>query len=181
MKIAIKPLQELGEDRNTALRALNQIVKDKNSCENYLNFVEEAASMADEYFGSHSNGLIDTGRNIPNRNASMSRIADMLGMGSLIAKANRMKLTDKDGYVREGVFQETAKGYDLGHPRADTPLYDIQGHPEYLDNPKLIRQLADLQILDYVCGNTDRHLKNMMYQIKKDENGSESKRTARDR
>ena len=36
------------------------------------------------------------------------------------------------------------------------------------DQNRLLKQLADLEALDYICGNVDRHTGNLMYQV---ENG----------
>ncbi|MBR6237616.1 MAG: hypothetical protein IKQ83_01025 [Lachnospiraceae bacterium] len=132
----------------------------------FLDAMDDVLGMADEYSGSHLYSNITLGQNIPNRNVGMSRVADMLGMGSLVAKATRMDIKDNDGYVREGVFQEAVKGSDINHLQQNDPLFTIGDHPELMDDPNVLKQIADLQVLDYICGNTDRHQGNMLYQFK---------------
>ena len=111
-------------------------------------------------------GISDDSR-IDTRNAAMSAVADLFGMPHLVARARPMKLTvlDKDGkpVELEGTFMLEAKGVDLNNQKT---------HPERLTARSLegadgnaIRQLADLQILDFVCGNVDRHMGNIFYQI----------------
>ncbi|MBR5359531.1 MAG: hypothetical protein IK123_01465, partial [Lachnospiraceae bacterium] len=132
----------------------------------FLDAMDDAMGMADELYGSHIYSNITLGQNIPNRNVGMSRVANLLGMGSLVAKATRMDIKDNDGYVREGVFQEAAQGSDINHLQQNDPLFALGDHPELMDNPTVLKQIADLQVLDYICGNTDRHQGNMLYQMK---------------
>ena len=111
-------------------------------------------------------GISDDSR-IDTRNAAMSAAADLFGMPNLVARSRPMKLTvrDKDGMPveLEGTFMLEAKGVDLNN---------LKTHPERLTARSLegtdgnaLRQLADLQVLDFICGNVDRHMGNIFYQI----------------
>ncbi len=50
-------------------------------------------------------------------------------------------------------------------PKKDDPIYDLVDHHEALNNGPFLKQLTNMQVLDYICGNTDRHLGNMLYQV----------------
>ena len=111
-------------------------------------------------------GISDDSR-IDTRNAAMSAMADLFGMPNLVARSRPMKLTvrDENGAPIEldGTFMLEAKGIDLNN---------MKTRPERLTARALegtdgnaIRQLADLQALDFICGNVDRHMGNIFYQI----------------
>ena len=110
---------------------------------------------------------IPDGSRLDTRNAAMYGAADLLGVPHLVAKAVPMKLIGPNGEVTEGTFMHKAKGYDINNlpPAAlnfgEHSLNDTSG--------KGYKDLADLQVLDYICGNIDRHGANMFYRF--DRNG----------
>ena len=110
-------------------------------------------------------GLIEAGKNIPRRNAAMSVIADRIGRPDLLARSKVMKIRTGQG-EKTGVFMEWAKGKDL---KKDTKtgkiLPDLNGKKLRFNSARLIKSAADLQALDFICGNTDRHSGNMLYQF----------------
>ena len=115
-------------------------------------------------------GISDDSR-IDTRNAAMSAAADLFGVSNLLARSRPMTLTmlDDDGkpYEQEGTFMMKAEGVDLNNSNTGSnkltadSLKGIDG--------KAIQQLADLQALDFICGNVDRHMGNIFYQL--DKNG----------
>ena len=94
------------------------------------------------------------------RNVATSRMADLLGIPEVIARSHPMKIKMNDKVV-EGVFMEKAKGVDRNHPSASDDF--ISGTPLEDSDPEGFRQAADLQVLDFICGNIDRHGANMFY------------------
>lgn len=106
--------------------------------------------------------LLKEGDRLDHRNTAMSAVASLLGVPDLVARAENMKYLDENGDVREGTFMEFSKGLDLyekGHKEnlkyvCETPFQPPAG---------IFKSLADLQILDYICGNVDRHGANMTY------------------
>lgn len=112
------------------------------------------------------------GEEITKRNVMMSRVADLMGRGELLANSRSAELT-LNGQTTKGIFMEKARGTTLrdmkisedkeGQPPAEDadPLQYVT--EESLENPALKKQLADMQVLDYLCGNLDRHLGNMSY------------------
>lgn len=111
----------------------------------------------EELLGLHS------GENIDSRNSAMSSVANLLGVNDLIAKSKQLAVKMPDGRFEVGTFMEFVDGKDLTQldgidEMRIAPLEAYEG-----SNAKI--QLANLQVLDYVCGNVDRHLGNILYQF----------------
>ena len=107
------------------------------------------------------------GARLDNRNAAMSSVAELLNVPNLLAKSVPMKIIDKSGNEIEGTFMKQAVGVDVGNlawEHRNLGTSSMKNH-----DGRAMKQLADLQILDYICGNMDRHAANMLYQF--DDNG----------
>ena len=96
------------------------------------------------------------------RNAAMSKVASLLGVSNLICNAISMRFKDEKGNVVSGTFMEMAKGIDCTNPQQNL-LGRLNPDAAFRDNPTVLRDLANLQALDYICGNTDRHALNMVF------------------
>ena len=94
---------------------------------------------------------------IDKRNSAMSMVAEMLGIGDILAKSVNMRI-EMGGKVYKGTFMDTAKGTPSLNITMNNELSKV--YSEALDNPEFIKSVANLQILDYICGNTDRHAGN---------------------
>lgn len=106
-------------------------------------------------------GIKDKSR-LDSRNSAMSSVAELLGVPELICKAFPMKVV-LDGVETEGTFMCLAKGVDLMSP----PEHCIKYGPEtnvFNETPGM-KSVADLQVIDFICGNIDRHSGNMFYQF----------------
>ncbi len=113
---------------------------------------------------------IPDGSRIDSRNSAMSAMADLLGVSHVLARSRPMKLIGKDGSVTEGTFMAAADGLDLRNLSPEAEGVNAQAFIGSTDEEKELigkgmKSIADLQILDYICGNTDRHMGNMLYQI----------------
>ena len=100
--------------------------------------------------------------NIDKRNCAMSMMANLLGNPKLVAKS--VPITVINGSeTKTGIFMEKARGVDLTHASEDEPArqYDFN-HFSYTEG---LRSMAELQVLDYICLNCDRHQDNMLYQF----------------
>ena len=100
---------------------------------------------------------------IDQRNCAMTTMAALLGQPDLIAKS-RPVILNQNGQNQQGVFMEQVDGLDLN--RIDPKGINLDYDSFIYDHPDFLRSIADLQILDYICGNTDRHLGNMVYQTR---------------
>lgn len=116
---------------------------------------------------NHTVAKIHDGARMDSRNGAMSAVAELLNVPNLVAKSVPMKLIGADGKTVEGSFMMEAQGVDLNNLRADDVAYPriaLSG----MDG-RALKSIADLQVLDYICGNTDRHSFNFTYQF--DEQG----------
>lgn len=102
------------------------------------------------------------GERLDHRNTAMSAVASLLGVPELVARAENMKYLDEDGNVKEGTFMEFSKGMDLYADDGQENLSYICDQP-FGPPAGIIKSLADLQVLDYICGNVDRHGGNLTY------------------
>lgn len=132
-----------------------------------LNLMNDYAQIKNKYTVLETIGIDDQSI-IEQRNAAMSVIGDLTGVPNLLARSVQMTVL-QDGNKTRGVFMEFAEGSDLFHMKENDPLKEVTY--EQLDNSEILKQIADLQVLDYICGNTDRHLGNMFYQFRDTENG----------
>lgn len=142
-----------------------------------------------EYHIHRINGALKEGREISKRNVAMSRVATIMGMDDIIAKSKNMKVRKDDGTETEGVYMERAKGMSLSEVK-DTVVYQMSmgvvlscKNPDFkcildesekaFENGNFKLKLSDMNILDIVCGNSDRHSGNMTYTFKKTKDGYE--------
>lgn len=128
----------------------------------FMEYLKERDKIGNKY-RVFSLAEIDNNNSLDERNSAMSFVADLLGMDGLIARAEPMTLQDGDKKIH-GTFMHYATGTDLGGIKLGDPLLRPDAEIDCSSND-LKKQVADLQILDYICGNTDRHGANMFYQI----------------
>lgn len=110
---------------------------------------------------------IRDGSNIEKRNVAMSAVARLMGRENILARSTAMTLSD-GGKEVQGVFMEKAKGLDILKLWKE-PAFWTQGLR--WDTPQAKEQLASMQVLDWICGNTDRHNGNLFYDIGRDGDG----------
>lgn len=118
--------------------------------------------------------------NQTNRNVATSRVANLLGIGGIVEQSNTVKIREKgSGQVTKGNLMTLAKG-DQGGAVAGGKIYEgmrrmdnIQERMNWagkLFAPTVQKELCSLQVLDYICGQTDRHANNFF--LEKDSSGS---------
>ena len=106
---------------------------------------------------------IKEGSNIDVRNCAMTSVANLLGVDDLIAKAKQITIKMPDGKYQTGTFMEFAEGKDVNNL---DPVDVMRILPEdAFENTSLKTQIANLQVLDYISGNLDRHGGNMFYEV----------------
>ena len=109
------------------------------------------------------------GDRLDTRNSAMSAVADLLGKPDLLARSTDVKFTDGKGGVLQGTFMDFSKGLDLHTDEKRVHLFQ-----RVADNPfrrstnedrachgALLKSVADLQVVDFLCGNVDRHSANL--------------------
>ncbi|MCR5215104.1 MAG: hypothetical protein K6E10_11870 [Eubacterium sp.] len=94
------------------------------------------------------------------RNAAMSKIAELLGCQDVLADSENIKIKI-NGKTAKGTFMRQAHGDDINKIKADSMI--LKSSPVSSYNLNIKKQAAALQVLDYLCGNPDRHGGNMLY------------------
>lgn len=109
-------------------------------------------------------GFLDEGGvvNMSRRNVATSRMASLLGLEELIAKSQTVDITDEaTGRLIRGNLMDQAEGIEYANVWEDL----INGRV----TSSFLRDVTNLQVLDVLCGQLDRHGGNMMYKV---ENGN---------
>ena len=97
---------------------------------------------------------------VDSRNSAMSLVANMLGQPELLARSKPLTVV-YNGQPVEGTFMELAKGSDRSNISKNDPI--LKCSKRSYNNAQLLKSIADMQILDYLCGNVDRHGGNLTY------------------
>ncbi|MBQ7840693.1 MAG: hypothetical protein IJ390_09470 [Lachnospiraceae bacterium] len=118
--------------------------------------------------------------NISKRNVAMSRVANLLGIGGVIAQSKSVKVHEKStkktyhGNLMERAFGQAAINAERKE-RAEAQKENNFNKRE--DNifkkvsSTVQKELSSLQVLDYICGQADRHGEN--YFLEFDENSGQ--------
>ena len=160
-----KVISKMDEESPVDMRALLNTREKYNT---FLNIMHDAAmadnarSLLDEV------DLADSGR-LNRRNTAMSKMAEILGVPNIIAKSDNVKIK-LGGKEFKGTFMKKADGADEKKYYKE-PLF-MEATFESAENLKLKKCVADLQVLDYICGNPDRHAANVMYNFKRRKDGT---------
>ncbi len=141
--------------------AVNEI-----GAQNLADLTEELEPLISDFGLNISNAGIPEGGRIDRRSAAMSAAADLLGCSGVIARSSPMVIRDQNGNEAEGTFMLEAKGLDYENPSSDADKVDANSLKD--TDGQALRDLADLQVLDYICGNIDRHQGNMIYRFNAD-------------
>lgn len=152
--------------------AWNQLVEGTGLVQDFVFFAKELAVLKNKY-AIFDHIEIENNNNVARRNSAMSSVADLLGMGNLIARSESMKLVDEyenengeivRGKSCQGTFMEPAKGRDLRNCISGDVITSMDVELD-MENDEIKKQASDLQVLDFICGNVDRHGANLFYQI----------------
>ncbi len=143
-------------------KASNHLAAHHELIPDAIRFFEKAKKLQTLY-SNLENEKLGKNERLDQRNAAMSAVANLLGLGELLAYSELVEL--KTGNRRlTGTFMHKAVGYDIAKPEFGRGFL-AQNAVIEVDTPEVKRQLADLQALDYICGNIDRHKANMLYQF----------------
>ena len=165
----------------------NPVLLDKETCDRYcdilgaidtpeefMSFIEFGSKIGAAKNLSNINRKVGINENskADKRNSAVSMIADLLGCSGLIAKSVNLHVKDpSSGKIIMGTFMETAKGADCRGTNVEDMEKFNQLTPDKIEKSlSLKKDIANLQVVDWICGNPDRHTGNMMYKF--DENGN---------
>ena len=119
--------------------------------------------------------------NLSKRNVATSRLAELLGVGDLVAKSETAALVDADGTSRSGNLMQAARGQEVTSfvvdqfrdqyaaersKKAFSSDVHLNGNLDDKVTPELLKSLMSLQVLDNLAAQTDRHTANYFAEIK---------------
>lgn len=115
---------------------------------------------------------INTKSKLDKRNSAMSMVADLLGRKDLLASAQTLQIKDPEtGKIISGTFMEKANGVDRESAEKEDLEKFNELTPEKIENSlQLKKDIADMQIIDWIGGNPDRNYHNIFYKF--DEKGN---------
>lgn len=127
-------------------------------------YLEECNKIKNKYDLLEEGAGIEKNEALDKRNNAMSTVANLLGMRDMLAHSESMELINGDKRLK-GSFMRAAQGIDCvgsgdSNNIALRPDVEIDTSSDTLK-----KQLADLQVLDFICGNVDRHAANVFYQF----------------
>jgi len=111
-----------------------------------LNYNESSALAA-------GNG-IEAGRRLGARNVATRRVAELLGCKDCVADSKTVLFTDEKGALKSGNSMEEVKGSNI------VSLIRKYHRVEFTGKAK--RMIAELQFVDFICGQMDRHVGNYL-------------------
>lgn len=114
-------------------------------------------------YGDTETGIVaKPGSSVAGRSIAMTNVANILGVSNLVAKAVPMTIKE-DGKEISGVFMEKAVGGNIDNDNLHTTDFMLIDKDSF--ESEALKQMADLQVLDYLCQNVDRHYANMLYTV----------------
>lgn len=99
--------------------------------------------------------------NINRRNNAMSDYAQMLGIPDTVAKSTSMTVINGDN-IMHGSFMVNAQGISYEQLMNET---NTTGMNDLSLTPSAYREISNMQVLDFLCGNIDRHAANLFYKL----------------
>ena len=119
--------------------------------------------------------------NLSKRNVATSRLAELLGVGDLVAKSETAVLVDRDGTQRTGNLMQKANGQEVtsfivsqfrdqfAARRKDyssDSQVEMEGNLDDKVTPEFLKSLMSLQVLDNLAAQEDRHSANYFAEIR---------------
>lgn len=156
----VQKLRSKKENGETAKRVesfINQLRTNKDVWDDYRDILL-ATTRNDQGKKAAARAGLKDHNNLSKRNIATSLMADILGVDDIVTRTTRMELeiNNKKMY---GYAMEEAKGYNI-----DSLPTNILLNMEV--SPKFIQKLNQLQVLDWISGQIDRHLNNYILDVR---------------
>ena len=171
-----KRLAQLNKDKKLSREDVSRCTRLINRFDNpkqYRAFIDYFSGCVKIQNGVIVNGTAGINKNskIDKRNSAMSTIAELIGCKNIIARSTNLHVKDTNGKVLLGTFMEKATGMDCESLDDNQMKMFNQLTPMKVERSiQLKKDLANLQIVDWISGNPDRHEANMFYKF--DEEGN---------
>ncbi len=135
--------------------------------DNLSGLAETLTTIHDSLFKCHRLSCINDQARLDNRSAAVRSVADLMGLSRVVANARPIRVIDMDGNTVEGTFTVLHKGMTIENPSEDEEKLPNGESLTNLDG-RAFRDLADIQVLDYICGNMDRGVNSLSFRLDKD-------------
>jgi len=164
---AAKTGDEIGKRLKEGFFAPNYKKKDIHDSEGGLSFIN---SFYDRNLAD-TDTFTNLATNTANRNVATSRVANLIGLGGIVEQSKNVKVHDKaTNTTKTGSLMSKAKGvevldtirnefYDKMKPMKS--VEERESMAKGVFTPTLQKELCSLQVLDYLCGQGDRHRANI--------------------
>lgn len=146
-----------------------ETLKTAENNEDFFAFFEDlqenmkpVAHIYSEYVAEDRTVDVKEGANIDKRNVAMYRMSCMLGKPNLVAEAKPMTVI-QNGVSVTGTFMAAAHGLDVNRLKPSDP--EAEYTAQNFESPAAYDDIAAMQALDFICGNTDRHIGNLLVQF----------------
>ena len=158
-------MDQTSEKGRTQAEAVGRMLQNEELIDRCVHFGK--AARVSQTAADAGNLSVDQGDELTSRNIASSRIAELLGIGNIIAHSEKMTVKAGDK-VMTGCFMEFAEGSDLNAQTARTKhkLTNMAVTPTAGFN----KDMTTLEIFDYLCAQNDRHTGNMFYKLSEKEN-----------
>lgn len=155
-------LQVEGADAGYVEKAMEYFSNSLTADRNKLLFLAKTFGPALNSYSIAANNGIEGGTNLTYRNVASCRMRDLCGMKKNILVESRFGMIKKDGKTKYGLIMDKAKGESV------TVFKDKYMGDKYqvMFTPEAAKQLIQLQLLDQICGQLDRHGENMFFDYK---------------
>ncbi len=149
--------------RDEAIKTLREKEKlSKKECQAINEFIEECATDVKSFRVARTADIsLDRRTHLNERNVASSTLAELLGCGDVIVRAESASMAKKDKPSAHGMFMEFADGINGATAKGNQA---VRQNTALLNNGNLKRQAADLQLLDCLCGQIDRHGNNIIFE-----------------
>ncbi len=135
---------------------------DYKEIDKIVNGANKAHKIRNKY-ALYSQNKISNHVQIDKRNSAMSMVADLCGVSDVIAYSTNMRLKVGEKTYK-GTFMQQVEGADISKLTEDNLF--MESMPKMFEDPGYIKDMANIQIVDFICGNSDRHFGNFIFQYK---------------
>ena len=136
---------------------VDKLMSSEDFLKSYYDVIGELKAAIDAQ-ANNNTAFIKEGRSIEKRNVAMTRVAEIMGMSSLIAHSKTASIVH-EGVKKTGVIMEWVNGM------TSEQIKESKGAIDYSGDKNVLQQLADIEVLDFICGNVDRHMGNLIYTV----------------
>lgn len=124
----------------------------------FVSALSQAYNDIEDQYGNRIGIGADKQGTIDKRNVAFYKMSELLGT-NVIPYTTNIEM-ESEGKITTGTFMETAKGVTMEKIRPGTPE---AGMKEADFTGSALRDLADIEILDYICQNVDRNRGNFSF------------------